>query len=45
MALLGRPGEVQGLGDRQKIADLVHLHALTVPGFPWPRKAGAPVAL
>ena len=45
VALLGRAGEVQRVGDRQKIADLVHLHAPTVPGFPWPRKAEARILL
>ena len=33
MALLGRAGEIQRVGDRQKIADLMHLHAPAVP-FP-----------
>jgi hypothetical protein len=28
-----RPREVQRVGDGQKIADLVHLHAMTVPAF------------
>ena len=37
-ALLGRAGEVQGVGDRQEIADLVHLHALTVPTTCAPHK-------
>ncbi len=31
MALLGRPGEIQGFRNRQEVADLVHLHAVTVP--------------
>ena len=34
MALLGRAGEIQRVGDRQKIADLMHLHAPAVPPFP-----------
>ncbi len=38
MALLGRPREIQGVGDRQEIADLMHLHAPTVPRLCAPHK-------
>jgi hypothetical protein len=39
MALLGRAGEIQRVGDRQKIADLMHFHRMTVPASPPARKA------
>ena len=38
VALFGRAREVQRVGDRQKIADLVHLHQMTVPAFAFRRK-------
>jgi hypothetical protein len=34
IALLRRTCEIQGVGDRQKIAHLVHFHRLKVPDFP-----------
>src|SRR5205814_9441348 len=38
VALLGSAREVQRVGNGQKIADLVHLHAATVPAFRCARK-------
>src|SRR5262245_40471212 len=31
VALLRRPGEIELLGDREKVSDLVHLHRMTLP--------------
>ena len=41
VTLLGCPREVQRVGDRQEIADLMHLHAATVAAFRLPCNVAA----